>query len=117
MIAMFTCGDTRDKPQGDNHVQAGVLRRRTGEAGMTAPAQVHAVGYVRVSSEDQAREGVSLAAQAERIAAYAAAKGLALVAVVRDEDLSAKDLNRTGLQNLLEALPRRQRDFEAVVVT
>jgi len=84
---------------------------------MTAPAQVHAVGYVRVSSEDQAREGVSLAAQAERIAAYAAAKGWALVAVVRDEGLSAKDLNRTGLQNLLDALPRRQRDFEAVVVT
>jgi site-specific DNA recombinase len=84
---------------------------------MTAPAQVRAVGYVRVSSEDQAREGVSLAAQAERIAAYAAAKGWALVAVVRDEGLSAKDLNRTGLQNLLDALPRRQRDFEAVVVT
>jgi DNA invertase Pin-like site-specific DNA recombinase len=34
------------------------------------------VGYIRVSTEDQAREGVSLAAQRAKIDAYALVKAL-----------------------------------------
>ena len=46
-------------------------------------------GYVRVSTEEQAREGVSLAAQRERIEAYAAYNHLNLTAVFVDEGVSA----------------------------
>lgn len=49
-----------------------------------------AVGYVRVSSDEQATEGVSLDAQKARIRAYAAMRGLELVAIYREEGVSAK---------------------------
>jgi DNA invertase Pin-like site-specific DNA recombinase len=77
---------------------------------------VIAVGYVRVSTEDQAREGVSLEAQEARIRAFCEAKGWALVDVVRDEGKSAKNTKRPGLQDILAALPRRQRGWDALVV-
>ena len=75
-----------------------------------------AIGYVRVSTDDQAREGVSLDVQEARIGAYCEAKGWQLVSVVRDEGKSAKDLKRPGLQEILGALPKRQRPFDALVV-
>jgi site-specific DNA recombinase len=49
-----------------------------------------AIGYVRVSSEEQSREGVSLDAQEARIRAYAVMRGLDLVALHREEGVSAK---------------------------
>lgn len=52
-------------------------------------AGVRAVGYVRVSSEDQAREGYSLDAQERAIRAYCEAKGWTLGIIYRDEALSA----------------------------
>ena len=60
-----------------------------------------AIGYIRVSTEGQAREGVSLDAQRERIEAYAKAKGLELVEVLVDEGLSGKTMDRPALQALL----------------
>jgi site-specific DNA recombinase len=75
-----------------------------------------AIGYVRVSTDDQAREGVSLDVQEARIGAYCEAKGWQLVSVVRDEGKSAKDLKRPGLQQVLVALQKRQRCFDALVV-
>lgn len=74
------------------------------------------VGYVRVSTDEQAREGVSLDAQDTRIKAYCEAKGWHLISVVRDEGRSAKDLRRPALQGLLADLPRRQRRWDALVV-
>ena len=54
-----------------------------------------AVAYIRVSTEEQAREGVSLAAQRERITAYAALKGLTIVEFIEDAGVSAgKPLSR-----------------------
>ncbi len=49
-----------------------------------------AIGYIRVSSEEQSREGVSLDAQEARIRAYAVMRGLDLVAIYREEGVSAK---------------------------
>lgn len=72
-----------------------------------------AVGYVRVSTEDQAAEGVSLKAQRTRIAAYCAANDLDLVRVHEDAGLSGKNLDRPGLTALLEEV--RSRSVEAVV--
>ena len=48
-----------------------------------------AVGYVRVSTDEQAREGVSLDMQQDRLRAYCTMAGLELVALVREEGVSA----------------------------
>jgi site-specific DNA recombinase len=47
-----------------------------------------AIGYIRVSTEEQATSGASLAAQDAAIRAYCAMRGLELVDVVRDEGVS-----------------------------
>lgn len=61
-----------------------------------------AVGYVRVSTEEQAREGLSLEAQRARIAAWCGVSGYELVAVHSDEGLSGKRADtRPGLQAAL----------------
>jgi len=48
-----------------------------------------AIGYVRVSTEEQANEGVSLDAQHAKLTAYAAFKGLDLVGIIVDAGVSA----------------------------
>lgn len=46
---------------------------------------MQAIGYIRVSTEAQAIEEVSLAAQRARIRAWAASRGTKLVAIHADE--------------------------------
>ena len=48
-----------------------------------------AVAYVRVSTQEQALEGVSLAAQEEKVRAYCTLAGLELMQVYREEGVSA----------------------------
>lgn len=48
-----------------------------------------AVGYVRVSTAEQASEGVSLDMQEDRLRAYCRMAGLDLVALIREEGVSA----------------------------
>ena len=55
---------------------------------MDSAAARHAVGYLRVSTAEQCDSGLGLADQRERIAAYAAMKGLTLVDVFIDEAVS-----------------------------
>ncbi len=62
------------------------------------------VGYVRVSSEEQAREGVSLAPQAEKVRLYCQLHGLEVLDVVVDAGVSAKSLDRPGLAQVLALL-------------
>ena len=64
------------------------------------------IGYVRVSTEEQAREGVSLAAQDARIRAFALATGRDIAEVVVDDGQSAKSLVRSGLEQILGAVRR-----------
>lgn len=47
------------------------------------------VAYIRVSTDEQAQQGHSLGQQPQRIGAWAAANGHEIVAVVRDEGVSA----------------------------
>jgi DNA invertase Pin-like site-specific DNA recombinase len=47
-----------------------------------------ALGYIRVSSEEQADSGLGLEAQRQRIAAYCAMKGLRLAEVFADPGIS-----------------------------
>ena len=62
------------------------------------------IGYVRVSSEKQADHGVSLEAQQAKLTAYAALYELELVDIIVDAGVSAKTLNRPGLQQALHML-------------
>ena len=77
-----------------------------------------AIGYVRVSTEGQAREGVSLDVQAARIRAVCKAKGWALLEIIRDEGRSARELNRPGIARVLELARKRtwSRTCDVVVV-
>ena len=59
------------------------------------------IGYVRVSTDRQADQGVSLEAQEAKIRAMATVRGADLDAVIVDGGESAKDLNRPGVQRLL----------------
>ena len=74
-----------------------------------------AIGYVRVSTEEQALNGVSLDAQEEKIKAYCIAKGWDLIRVVRDEGYSAKDLNRPGIQEIITGCKRKEFDVVTVL--
>jgi site-specific DNA recombinase len=72
------------------------------------------IGYVRVSTEEQATAGVSLSAQAEKVRAYCALYDLDLVELVEDAGASAKTLDRPGLQRALTMLRKGQ--AEGIVI-
>jgi site-specific DNA recombinase len=67
-------------------------------------------GYIRVSSEEQSREGSSLPAQRARIEAYCTMRALDLVEIVEDPGVSASKAlaARAGGRHLLEILRRRR---------
>jgi len=75
-----------------------------------------AVLYLRVSTQEQAREGISLAAQEARLRAYCALRGLRVVEVVTDAGVSGgKPMHsRAGGQRILDLV---QRSAVAHVVT
>jgi site-specific DNA recombinase len=73
-----------------------------------------AIGYVRVSTDEQAREGISLDNQRAKIEAYCQLHGLDLAEIIEDEGKSAKDLNRDGMKGLVRLIERRR--IKAVVV-
>ena len=52
------------------------------------------IGYVRVSTEEQSREGVSIEAQIAKLKAYAALYEIELVDIIVDAGYSAKSLKR-----------------------
>lgn len=58
------------------------------------------IGYIRVSTEEQRRDGVSLDAQRERIIAYCAFFKFELFAIYQD-DSTGFDMNRPGLHAAL----------------
>jgi len=67
------------------------------------------IGYIRVSTDEQARGGVSLDAQRDKIRAYADLVDAELVDVVEDAGLSGSDPDRPGFVEVV----RRVRDGEA----
>lgn len=68
------------------------------------------VGYIRVSTEEQAADGVSLAAQREKLEGYAKLYDLELVGIIEDAGQSGKTLSRPGLQEALESIRRGKAD-------
>jgi site-specific DNA recombinase len=73
-----------------------------------------AIGYIRVSTDEQAREGISLDAQAERIRALALAKGWDLQAIIEDKGFSGKNLERPGMRELIKDCKHRKADIAIV---
>jgi DNA invertase Pin-like site-specific DNA recombinase len=73
-----------------------------------------AIGYIRVSTDEQAREGVSLENQRAKIEVYCQLNDLELVEILEDAGKSGKDLNREGMQALMDRI--RARSLDAVVV-
>ena len=75
-----------------------------------AGSQHWAIGYVRVSTQEQAEQGISLDAQEARIRAYATMRGLELMNVVVDAGVSAGKYTleqREGGQRVLAAVRSR----------
>jgi site-specific DNA recombinase len=62
-----------------------------------------AAGYIRVSTEEQSREGISLDMQRAKIQAYASLNDLELTEIVEDAGLSGKSIKgRPGMQRVLD---------------
>jgi len=76
--------------------------------------KLNVVGYVRVSTDEQAREGVSLEAQKSKIAAWSSALDFKLICIEEDAGISGKNIRaRAGLQ---KALKRACEENAALVV-
>ena len=89
------------------------MRRSGGTTGVEG--RLRAVGYVRVSTEQQATEGVSLEAQQVRIRAHCVSQDIELVDIVIDEGFSAKSLERPGIKRALAMLTSNQANAIVVV--
>jgi len=76
---------------------------------------MRAIGYVRVSTEEQAKEGISIENQIERIKSYCNYKGFELIEIIRDEGISGgKNRERGGFVSLLDRI--EQNGFDAIVL-
>ena len=74
----------------------------------TANTSRQAIGYVRVSTEQQADSGLSIAAQRVKLEALATLNDYQLIDVVVDAGAGAKSLDRPGWQRVMDAVHARQ---------
>lgn len=58
--------------------------------------------YIRVSTEEQAKEGYSISAQTQKLKAFCISQEWDVVGLYADEGISAKDMNRPQLQRMLK---------------
>jgi site-specific DNA recombinase len=70
--------------------------------------------YVRVSTDEQAEKGTSLASQEERLREFCTREGQEVAGVYNDNGYSGANMERPGLQHLLE--DARQGKFNLVLV-
>ncbi len=62
-------------------------------------------GYIRVSSEEQSQQGISLSMQGEKISAYCAVNDLELTCIYYDFGISAKNIHlRPGFKEALSSV-------------
>ena len=72
--------------------------------------------YARVSTEEQATEGASIAAQRKLLREYAGRGGMAVVAEFVDEGASARSADRPAFQQMVAAARRRPRPFDLILI-
>lgn len=70
--------------------------------------------YVRVSTDEQAKHGYSIAAQIEKLEAYCVSQGWELVKHFIDDGYSAKDLNRPHFKEMMDMV--REGGIDVVLV-
>lgn len=70
--------------------------------------------YVRVSTDEQAKEGFSIPAQRERLRAFCESQGWEIVEEYIEEGWSAKDLDRPQMQRLLKDIKKGNIDIVLV---
>lgn len=78
--------------------------------------RVDCVAYVRVSTDKQADHGLSLDAQREKIASYAALYDLTIRETIVDAGMSAKSLDRPGLTRALGMLGQGAGKVQGIIV-
>jgi len=64
--------------------------------------------YVRVSTEEQAKEGISIDAQIERCKAFCKSRGWKVFRIYTDAGFSAGSLKRPALKNLLDDIESKK---------
>lgn len=70
--------------------------------------------YIRVSTQEQAREGVSLAAQESLLKEYCSMLKYDIYRVYMDDGYSAKNMNRPALKVMIEDMKNHQ--FDSIMV-
>lgn len=73
-----------------------------------------AVTYSRVSTEDQGLNGVSLAHQSDKCKLQAQLADMEIIGEIVDSGKSAKNLNRPGIQQILDMVKRKE--IQAVII-
>ena len=71
---------------------------------------IRAIGYVRVSTEQQVNDGVSIDLQIEKIKQYCDLYNHELLDIIIDAGISAKNLNRPGITSVLHCLTNNEAD-------
>jgi site-specific DNA recombinase len=79
---------------------------------MNNPIQISL--YIRVSTEDQAKEGYSLEVQREYLESFANREGLEIFKVYQDDGISGYTTERSALKQLLK--DAKQKKFDLVLV-
>jgi site-specific DNA recombinase len=80
----------------------------------TESQNINAVGYIRVSTEEQATNGISLGNQASRIKAYAKSQNWQLSRIYREKGESGKSIDRPVLSQLIKDIESGQIDVVLV---
>lgn len=70
--------------------------------------------YIRVSTEEQVKEGFSIQGQKERLKDFVKSQGWTIHKFYKDEGYSAKNLNRPAMQELMNDI--RNKQFDVVLV-
>ncbi|MEC2077050.1 recombinase family protein [Metabacillus fastidiosus] len=85
---------------------------------------MNVIGYIRVSTQGQARDGYSLAYQEDEIKAYCQTHGYTLLRLFKDEGISgakvneeALEVDRIGFQEMLEYLAHHEVDYVVTLNT
>lgn len=76
--------------------------------------QTRALAYCRVSTSEQANEGISLENQIAKIKAYCELNCIELVKIIEDAGKSGKNLNRDGIQEILNYV--KENKINAILV-
>lgn len=109
---MYICLKTVTKNDNTEKAMKRATKKQQKQTKSTVPG---VVGYIRVSTEEQAERGLSLDAQRRRIEQYCELYGLELVGIYEDAGASAANLDRDGLRAALAAIQAAGRHCGLIV--